>query len=192
MRSASAAQGQNGLFAVPRRCTAPVKIFLLISKSLDQLPNYSQLKRPRLGFYITGHPLGNYVDLLHSLKAAKSVELPDLPVAAASALAESSVTCNRVHTKRGDKFALLRLEDEGGGTKCVLWPETYRKHSALLQNELPVLVTGRLELSEDNPATVIVDQVQSLDDILKNQGTGCFAFAGQCRIRRACLIWFCM
>jgi DNA polymerase-3 subunit alpha len=72
-------------------------------------------------------------------------------------------------TRKGDKFALLRLEDEFGGTKCVLWPESYRRHSSLLQNELPVLISGRLELSEDNPPTVFVDQLQSLEDILKNR-----------------------
>src|SRR5205085_11317189 len=44
-----------------------------------------------------------------------------------------------------------------------LWPEVYRKHSALMQNELPAIVIGRLELSEDNPPTIIVDQVQSID-----------------------------
>jgi DNA polymerase-3 subunit alpha len=59
------------------------------------------------------------------------------------------------------------LEDEAGGTKCVLWPEIYRKYSVLVKNELPILVSGRLELSEDNPPSIIVDQVQSLDEILK-------------------------
>ncbi len=71
-------------------------------------------------------------------------------------------------TKKGDKFALFRLEDEAGGTKCVLWPEVYRKHSALVQNELPAIVIGRLELSEDNPPTIIVDQLQSIDGAAKN------------------------
>jgi hypothetical protein len=50
----------------------------------------------------------------------------------------------------------------------VLWPEIYRKHSALAQNELPVIVMGRLELSEDNPATIIVDQLQSIDATARN------------------------
>jgi DNA polymerase III alpha subunit len=45
----------------------------------------------------------------------------------------------------------------------VLWPEVYRKHVALLQNDLAVMITGRLELSEDNPPTIIADQVQSID-----------------------------
>src|SRR4030095_14403210 len=53
---------------------------------------------------------------------------------------------------------------------CALpiWPEVYRKHSTLAQNELPVVVIGRLELSEDNPATIIVDQVQSIDATVRN------------------------
>jgi DNA polymerase III alpha subunit len=70
-------------------------------------------------------------------------------------------------TKKGDRFALLRLEDEAGGTKCVLWPETFRKFSALVKNELAAVVTGRLEISEDGPPSIIVDHVQSLDEVLK-------------------------
>jgi hypothetical protein len=45
----------------------------------------------------------------------------------------------------------------------VLWPEGYRKHAALAQNELPAIVIGKLELSEDNPPTIIVDQLQSIE-----------------------------
>ena len=51
----------------------------------------------------------------------------------------------------------------------MLWPEGYRKHAALAQNELPTIVIGRLELSEDNPPNIIVDQVQSLDEIQRNR-----------------------
>jgi DNA polymerase-3 subunit alpha len=71
-------------------------------------------------------------------------------------------------TKKGDKFALLRLEDEAGGTKCVLWPEIYKRFGPTLHNELAVLITGRLELSEDNPPTIIAEQVQSLDVLTRN------------------------
>jgi hypothetical protein len=48
-----------------------------------------------------------------------------------------------------------------------LWPETFRKFSTLIKNDVAVLVTGRLELAEDNPPSIIVDQVQSLEDVAK-------------------------
>jgi DNA polymerase III subunit alpha len=120
-------------------------------------------EKAALGFYITGHPLERYIETLQNLKAVPSSELPNVTTG-------TRVTCGGIisdvqlrTTKKGDKFALLRLEDEAGGTKCVLWPEVYRKHSALLQNDLPAVIIGRLELSEDNPPTIIVDQVQSID-----------------------------
>ena len=120
-------------------------------------------EKAALGFYITGHPLEQYLETLRNMKAVPSSELPNVT-------SGTRVTCGGIisdvqirTTKKGDKFALLRLEDEAGGTKCVLWPEVYRKHSALLQDELPAVIMGRLELSEDNPPTIIVDQVQSMD-----------------------------
>ncbi len=161
-------QGQNGLFGVVADDAGP-------AEELPRSPTpwtHTELlanEKATLGFYITGHPLGDFVGLLHSLKAARSIELARLASGSRICIGGIINDLQSRTTKKGDRFALLRLEDEAGGTKCVLWPETYRKYSAMVQNESPVLVTGRLELSEDNPPTVIVDQLQSLDDILKNR-----------------------
>jgi DNA polymerase-3 subunit alpha len=161
-------QGQSGLFAA---CTVEAEV-------VEELPfsnkawTHTELlanEKAALGFYITGHPLGDYVSLLQSLKAAKSIELTGLVSGSRICLGGIINDLQPRTTKKGDRFALLRLEDEAGSTKCVVWPETYRKYSQLLQNESPVLVSGRLELSEDNPPTLIADQVQSLDDIIKNR-----------------------
>jgi DNA polymerase-3 subunit alpha len=125
-------------------------------------------EKAALGFYITGHPLDIYLDLLQSVKAAKSVELVSMTSGSKVSIGGIISDLQIRTTKKGDKFALLRLEDEAGGTKCVVWPEAYRRFSTALQNEAAVLITGRLELAEDSPPTVITDQVQSLESILKN------------------------
>jgi DNA polymerase-3 subunit alpha len=159
-------QGQNGLFAA-----APDNLDFIDEPASAAIPwTRSQLllaEKAALGFYITGHPLGNYVDLLHASKAVKSIELPGLTSGLRISIGGIISDLQPKTTRKGDRFALLRLEDETGGTKCVLWPDTYRKYSSLLKNELPVMVTGRLELGEDNPPSVIVEQLQSLDEILK-------------------------
>ncbi|MGH9908843.1 MAG: OB-fold nucleic acid binding domain-containing protein, partial [Pyrinomonadaceae bacterium] len=161
-------QGQNGLFAA----------VLDPDHHATELPAIGQpwthaellaAEKAALGFYITGHPLGAYLALLQTLKAEKSVRLSGLTNGSRISVGGIINDLQSRTTKKGDRFAMLRLEDESGGTKCVLWPETYRKHSSLLKNEAPVLITGRLELSEDNPPTVIADQVQALDVILKNR-----------------------
>jgi DNA polymerase III subunit alpha len=120
-------------------------------------------EKAALGFYITGHPLERYLEVLQNVKAIGSAELAELNTGVRVTSGGIINDLNLRTTKKGDKFALFRLEDEAGGTKCVLWPEVYRKHSALVQNELPAIVTGRLELSEDNPPTIVVDQLQTIE-----------------------------
>ena len=154
--------GQNGLFgAMPEEIDYANEL----SPTAKGWTSSEMLaaEKAALGFYITGHPLERYLETLQRAKALKSSELPDLTsgirVTSGGIINDLQIRT----TKKGDKFALFRLEDEAGGTKCVLWPEGYRKHGAVTQNELPVIVIGKLELSEDNPPTIIVDQVQSID-----------------------------
>lgn len=161
-------QGQDGLFAVVEDDAGPAEELPYSPKPWTHTELLAN-EKAALGFYITGHPLGDYVGLLQSLKAVRSIELAGLLSGSRICIGGIINDLQPRTTKKGDRFALLRLEDDSGGTKCVLWPETYRKYSAMLQNESPVLVTGRLELSEDNPPNVIADQVQSLGDILKNR-----------------------
>jgi DNA polymerase-3 subunit alpha len=120
-------------------------------------------EKTALGFYISGHPLESYFELLQRVKATKSSDLPATATGSRVTVGGIIQDLQIRTTKKGDKFGLLRLEDEAGGTKCVLWPEVYRKHTPVLQNDIPVVIVGRLELSEDNPPTIIVDQVQSID-----------------------------
>jgi DNA polymerase-3 subunit alpha len=159
-------QGQNGLFGSMAEDTGFVERPLANGVVWTR----SQLllaEKAALGFYVTAHPLGSYADLLQAAKAVKSLDLSGLSTGTRIHIGGIINDLQPKTTKKGDRFALLRLEDEAGGTKCVLWPETYRKYSALIKNELPVLVSGRLELSEDNPPSIIVDQVQSFDEMLK-------------------------
>ncbi|HEV8430039.1 MAG TPA: DNA polymerase III subunit alpha [Pyrinomonadaceae bacterium] len=154
--------GQNGLFgAMPEEIDYANEL----SPTAKAWTSSEMLaaEKAALGFYISGHPLERYLETLQRVKAVRSTELAELTsgirITAGGIIGDLQIRT----TKKGDKFALFRLEDEAGSTKCVLWPEGYRKHAALAQNELPAIVIGRLELSEDNPPTIIVDQIQSID-----------------------------
>jgi DNA polymerase-3 subunit alpha len=154
--------GQNGLFgAMPEEIDFANEL-PPTAKSWT-LSEMLAAEKAALGFYISGHPLERYMETLQRAKAVKSSELAELTsgirVSSGGIIGDLQIRT----TKKGDKFGLFRLEDEAGSTKCVLWPEVYRKHAAVAQNELPVIVIGRLELSEDNPPTIIVDQVHSMD-----------------------------
>jgi DNA polymerase-3 subunit alpha len=156
--------GQNGLFGSAPEETSFANELPPNAKGWTQVELLAA-EKAALGFYITGHPLERYLEILEKMNTTKSSELLNLNsgsrVSSAGIVADFQLRT----TKKGDKFALLRLEDELGGTKCVLWPEVYRKHGQSLQNETAVIISGRLELSEDSPPTIIVDQVQTMEAV---------------------------
>ncbi len=163
-------QGQNALFG-----SDPVE-----DSDFDQVPEgatpwtRTQLlvaEKNALGFFITGHPLEDYVGLLQEMNAVRSIDLQNLATGSRVVIGGIVGDLQLRATKKGDRFALLRLEDDSGGTKCVVWPEAYRRHATVLEAELPALITGRLEISEDNPPSVIVDQVQRLDGLRSKKTT---------------------
>jgi DNA polymerase III subunit alpha len=161
-------QGQNGLFGSDESG----------GSDIDQLPpaaatwTRTQLlvaEKNALGFFITGHPLEDYLDVLKQVNAVRALDLQNLVNGSRVTIGGIVGDLQIRTTKKGDRFALFRLEDDSGGTKCVAWPEAYRQHATVLEPELPALVTGRLELAEGNPPSVIIDRVQKLDTVLANR-----------------------
>lgn len=167
----SKAQGQNDLFAgFAGSDSMSVGV-------VDDLPAaeswaHSALlaaEKNAIGFYITGNPLDNYIDVLAELRALKTAELAGLESGLRISIGGIVTTLQVRTTKKGSRFALLRLEDQGGGIKCVLWPETFSKYEATVQNDVAVLMTGRLEVTDDGQISLIADEVARLEDILQRK-----------------------
>ncbi|MCC6742582.1 MAG: DNA polymerase III subunit alpha [Acidobacteria bacterium] len=158
------ATGQVGLFAmagVETEALDPVLPDVEEWSTLDLLT----YEKETLGFYITGHPLARFRDELDEFATADVEGL-------ASVAAGQTVTVGGMigdlavrKTKKDDKFALFRLQDGSGGVKVVAWPEAYKKFTRLIVAEAAVLVTGRLERTDDGTCTIVADEVRQLDDI---------------------------
>jgi DNA polymerase-3 subunit alpha len=157
--------GQNGLFGTIAEDASTLDQVSPTAKGWSRTELLAA-ERAALGFYITAHPLDRYTDLLRDLNTTKSNELAERGGGNRVSVSGIIGDLQLKTTRKGDRFAVLRLEDEAGSTKCVLWPEPYRKSAALMQNETAVVISGRLETSEDGPPSIIVDRVQSLDLLL--------------------------
>jgi DNA polymerase-3 subunit alpha len=122
-----------------------------------------------IGFYITGHPLENYAEVLREINAAPSADLSGIESGTRINIGGIVSSLQVRTTKKGSRFGLIRLEDQAGGVKCVLWPEIYSKYEPLLQTDLPVLLSGRLEVSDDGTVSMIAEEVARLDDLLQRK-----------------------
>jgi DNA polymerase-3 subunit alpha len=107
-----------------------------------------RLEKESIGFYITSHPLARYADELRSYSTANAETLDDVPedrqVKLCGIIAQLKITT----TKRGDKMAYLTLEDLQGTIEILVFPDLYKKTSAILAPDTPLLVTGFVDKGE--------------------------------------------
>lgn len=126
-------------------------------------------EKSSLGFYITGHPLDNYLDILDQIGYTKCLNITYLQSGMVVRIGAIITGLQIRNTKKGDSFALLRLEDQSGGVKCICWPETYKKYRAFIADEAAVIVKGQLDITDEGTYTVVANEVIKLDEVQQKE-----------------------
>lgn len=120
-------------------------------------------EKESLGFYASGHPLEEYSDSIKTMAKADSGNIAEFQpgeiVSMGGVIVETSIKT----TKKGDRFALFRLEDQFGSVKIVCWPEQFNKYKALIQNDEAVLVKGKLESNDEADTSIISQEIIQLE-----------------------------
>ena len=160
--------GQGGLFAAFADVGAPTSGPTLSSTDLPVVPAWTlrQLlgyEKEALGFYVSGHPLEDYVESIRALTRHDSGSIGEAAHGDQVGLGGLVIDLTVKTTKKGDRFALFRLEDQFGSVKIVCWPEAYGRYKDAIRDDQVILVNGRLELSDDGAATLIAQEIQLLE-----------------------------
>jgi DNA polymerase III subunit alpha len=143
-RKAEAA-GQFSLFGGTERADHE------IDESVLQGPEFEKgtmlrLEKEMLGQYVTDHPLLAIRDALASQTDREIPALVDLGDGDVVTVGGIVGAVGRKYTKRGDPYALFRLEDLAGGVGVVAFPSVYEKVADVLVPDEIVLVKGRIDL----------------------------------------------
>jgi DNA polymerase-3 subunit alpha len=121
-------------------------------------------EKSSLGFYITGHPLDDFDNVLGQLQCCNSVSVQGLAPQSIVQLAGIITGLQIRQTKKGGSFALFRLEDQLGSTKCIVWSEGYNKYKNFIVDGAPLLLSGKLDVGDDNSVTLIADEMLKLEE----------------------------
>jgi DNA polymerase-3 subunit alpha len=118
-----------------------------------------------LGFYVTGHPMDRFAELLEDLGAVAVADVPAWrqrngrdPIAVAGIVSGIQVKRN----KRGESWATAVLEDRSGRMEILCFSEAWRKLEPQLRLSVPVFVKGRLLPDSDAQSRFQVEEVSAL------------------------------
>jgi DNA polymerase-3 subunit alpha len=156
--------GQASLFGGgPTAPPAPPK--------LPDLPDWDEMTRlshekATLGFYVTGHPLEGYRDLLRSFSHRNVSELRELPSGSTVAVAGIVTSVRRKKSKSGEWWATCQVEDLHGQVEVLVFPKAYGSCQARLEADRATLVDGRVEVDEDR-IRIVAEDLCPLDELLE-------------------------
>ncbi len=143
---------------------------------LPDLPEWDEKTRldgekATLGFYVTGHPLERYRDLLADFATHTTASLREGPSGVEVAIGGILGEVRRRKSKRGQWWASCQIEDMGGTVEVLVFPKTFEACQSLLANDHLVFVAGRLEI-EEGRVRLTADEVLPLDELRERRAEG--------------------
>jgi DNA polymerase-3 subunit alpha len=137
-----------------------------INYPLPDLPEWDHKElllneKETIGFYITGHPLSRFSDLMVMIVNADSSSLFKKTDRETVILAGIVSNIRDVMTRRKETMAYITLEDLKGSISVIFFPDVYRNTYDLLHGEEPLLIKGTIDVAEDS-IKVIASEVKLL------------------------------
>jgi DNA polymerase III subunit alpha len=140
--------------------TAPTTSRVQDYSSQDKL----RLEKELLGFYISDHPLSV---VSRSAKLMAPINLCDIPESSETKVVTAIaliLEIKEVVTKKGDRMAILQLEDLTGSTEAVVFPKTFDKVKHLMEKDKRLMVWGKID-RRDEQTQLIIDDMQPIESV---------------------------
>ncbi|WP_213818775.1 DNA polymerase III subunit alpha [Garciella nitratireducens] len=145
---------------------------------LPKIPEYDSrtklsMEKEMVGFYITGHPLSEYEDILRKKVSITSDKLHEMLEEGNSRLRDGHKVIiggmvaqrKKKITKNNHMMAFLTLEDLFGTMEVIVFPKIYKRFSHLLEEENIVFVQGKLNIKEEEEAVIIAEKIFPLINV---------------------------
>lgn len=180
---AAMAEGLEQVFELAQktqkeRQSGQSNIFGMLSKTPGnsaaqfRLPNVKEwddadklkLEKEGIGFYVTGHPLEKYLFAIKQTATATTGDLAEYKDGAHVVLGGIVTEYRKKLTKKGDQMAFFRLEDLEGAIEVILIPQVFEEYNRMLREDLPVIVTGTLNVAEEELPKLRANKLRPVHD----------------------------
>ncbi len=154
--------GQSGLFA------ALIEEAPSAHHTLPNVPDWTPQdkltgEKEMLGFYVTGHPLDQYMAKVSELASHTTGQLEGLAKNTEVALCGVLVAVARRRTKDGKPWASFQIEDLEGSIEAMVFSTQYERLNTLLVEDKAVFVRGLVLPEENAPPKISVQDIVPLD-----------------------------
>jgi DNA polymerase III subunit alpha len=134
---------------------------------LPDMPEWDEkqrllLEKETLGFYISGHPLQGFVDILDKFATADSLTLSDKADGEIIRIGGIVRNVKVIKTRRDELMAFVTLEDMNGSVEITIFSNLYAAVSDLLSGDGAIMVQGSVQ-KDDNAVKILAETLIPLE-----------------------------
>lgn len=133
------------------------------------------MEKEILGFYISGHPLEKYKDIIKQKTNMSTIQIKEIKEDNMSLPQIEKTKINIIGmiskvkittTKKNDMMAFLTIEDLFSHIDVIVFPKIYHSLSAEIAEDKIVYITGRLSVEEDDIENkIIAERIENIENI---------------------------
>jgi DNA polymerase III subunit alpha len=116
-----------------------------------------KLEKELLGFYISDHPLRSIQETAKILAPISLSELADQPDNMTLSAIVMVSTLKPVVTKKGDRMAIVGIEDLTGQAEAVVFPKSFERIGSYIQVDARLMIWGKIDRRDDRSQFIIED-----------------------------------
>ncbi|AFY72193.1 DNA polymerase III, alpha subunit [Synechococcus sp. PCC 7502] len=122
-----------------------------------------RMEKELLGFYISDHPLKI---VKSSAAVIAPINLSDMEEYVGRTITAIVLVTDikEIVTKKGDRMAVIQIEDLTGRAESVIFPKTYEKVRLNLQKDARLMIWGKID-RRDEQSQLILDDLQPIDSV---------------------------
>lgn len=158
-------KGQIALFPAPLNEKGEEKIEKVQEWTRTEI---LQFEKELLGFYLTGHPLTKYEQILKKCTNTNITDLHKFTGSMPVKIGGVITNVKKKFTKReGKRMAIFKLEDMAGGVEVIVFPKAFEKEKTKIVNSAEVIIEGRLDKNGETPK-IIASSLKPISEVVQH------------------------
>ena len=131
-------------------------------------------EKEQLGFYVSGHPLEEYGDIINNFTDSTTESLVEHQLGSEIYVAGMITEVKLLTTKKGDSMAALGFEDLEGAVEVVVFPDAYKSAAAHLEEGNVVWIRGTVGQNRRNgdaqeERQILAEQLSDIKSVIAEQ-----------------------
>lgn len=158
--------GQMDLFGGTSGLTDTVDSYVLPEVEEMSPLHMLAMEKETTGMYMSGHPLEQHDEVIKMIRPTPIQKVVSGALADGTAVHIAGiVSAKKLRTTRNnDTMAFIDVEDKTASIETIVFPRTFNEYTPLLNVSNVISLRGKVKLTEEEDAQIIVEQVFTLEE----------------------------